>query len=305
MTTDLLHSKHLSVAQMALAAALHCCFATIAAAGQPDPVRLAQDSGAPAAAEPAKGAASQPAAPAAAKPAPKPGPEERDCKTCPVVVVLPDGNAIGKFHVTRGEFAVFAKETRFAGKGCYRNNGENWFKDENANWQKPGYDQTDRHPVVCVNYDDATAYVEWLAKKTGKKYRLPSLEESIAAEVAKGKYWWGDSEADMCQYANVGDKAYKEAFPTDPRPNIPCNDGYKFTAPVGSFRPNALGLYDMVGNVWQWTNSCMNGDCANAVFRGGGWNDLPASTFTAENSYGDRVIVRSHGLGFRVYRTKE
>ena len=235
-----------------------------------------------------------------------PGKTFQDCANCPMMVTLADGTAIGKFTVTRGEFAAFANETKFEGKGCYQiqPNGKDWLLGENADWTSPGFTQTDRHPVVCVSWNDATHYVEWLSKKTGREYRLPTLEESVAAAVAGGadEFAFGSDPATICQFSNVGDASYSKAHPNDSRPHQACNDNFAYTAPVGSFKPNKLGLYDMTGNVWQWTNSCMKGDCSNAIFRGGGWNDTDLENFRVRHSWGDRVQVRSVGLGFRVLR---
>jgi formylglycine-generating enzyme len=230
----------------------------------------------------------------------------QDCTNCPQMVTLPDGSAIGKFDITRAEFSEFADQTNFRGKGCYQiqPNGRDWLLNENADWRSPGFPQTDRHPVVCVSWNDATSYVDWLRKKTGGRYRLPTLEESVTAALAgeNTELVWGNEPATACQYANVGDVSYSKAFPTDSRKFQPCNDGYGYTSPVGSFKPNKFGLYDMSGNVWQWTNSCQKGDCSNALFRGGGWNDTDIENFRIRHSWGDRIQVRSEGLGFRVFR---
>ena len=258
------------------------------------------------AAAPATGWAQQPPAADAPPKTAEPGKSLQDCPTCPVMITLPDGTAIGKFPVTRGEFAAFARETRFQGKGCYysKASGTEWAKNDRADWSAPGFAQTDRHPVVCVSWNDANAYADWLSKKAGHLYRLPSLEESAAAALAgqKGEFWWGDDAGQICDYANVADRSYARQFPADKRQIVPCSDGNAYTAPVGSLKPNAYGLYDMSGNVWQWTNSCLKGDCGNAVFRGGGWNDADLEQFRMRHSWGDRIAVRSWALGFRILR---
>lgn len=240
-------------------------------------------------------------APASAEPAGPPK-VEQDCPTCPKVVILQNGLGFGQFPVTRAEFAAFARETKFKTQpGCYRNKGTSWFKDEKASWANPGFPQTDSHPVVCVSWEDATAYAEWLSKKTKKTYRLATREEHLAAAAPAGEYWWGTSADELCANANVGDVSYVTVT-KDPRPGPACNDGYPYTSPVGSFRPNRNGIYDLNGNVWQWTNSCMKGDCNNAVFRGGAFNDTELSNFKIEFSWGDRIVVRSFALGFRIVR---
>jgi sulfatase modifying factor 1 len=230
--------------------------------------------------------------------------EFRDCKTCPVMVELPTGAAMGKFPITRGEYREFAKATKLESDGCILRVGKDRSEDPKASWLKPGFKQTDDHPVVCVNWLEATSYTEWLSEKTGKKYRLPTFEESSEAEAggAKSTYWWGSSFDNVCQFANVADAKYKAAFPADTQSTQSCNDGYAYTSPVGSFPANGWGLTDMSGNVWNWTNSCLKGDCANAIFRGAGW-DVPGPEFyTAPSYYGDRILLRNDVIGFRVLR---
>ncbi|MCQ0986588.1 formylglycine-generating enzyme family protein [Jiella marina] len=229
--------------------------------------------------------------------------EYQDCPTCPVMVKMDSGPDFAKFAVTRDQFAEFAATQDPYEKGCFRWRDTGWFRDEEATWDQPGFEQTGDHPVVCVSWLDATAYAEWLSEKTGQLYRLPSVEESIAAASAGAttKYIWGDDADGACLYANVGDQSLKGPYP-QAKQYIGCDDGYVHTAPVGSFKPNALGLYDVYGNSWEWTNSCLKGDCANAIFRGGAWNDIWQNQFEVGYSFGDRIVVRSGGLGFRVVR---
>ena len=257
----------------------------------PEGLILLPDAGAGAAATPGGGA---------------PGSEFQDCPECPVMVVLPDGSAIGKYPVTRGEFAAFATATGFEGKGCNQRAGNTWTKVADSDWATPGYPQTDRDPVVCVSWLEANTYGEWLSEKTGKLYRLPTFEELQAAAIGggAGEFWWGDDAAEVCKYANVADQSFLKAHPDDPRPMAACDDGFPNTAPVGSFAPNGYGLYDVSGNVWQWTNSCPKGDCSHGVFRGGAFSGAVADLKSA-HSWGDRVIIRSFALGFRVLRSAQ
>jgi formylglycine-generating enzyme required for sulfatase activity len=257
----------------------------------------------------------QPSASEAAAPPGPVGPNEfRDCPdVCPVMVRVPAGTfqmgdasaaaphdqhpvraitlrafAVGKFEVTHGEYAAFVDASGYkptAGCMTDRRGGRGWGFDPEASWLDPGYAYTDRHPAVCLNWADANAYVAWLSSKTGKAYRLLSEAEWEYADRAgtTTRFWWGDKAEDMCANTNGGDLAMQRHFTSWPPVN--CDDGYVFTAPAGSFRANAFGLYDMAGNVWEWTADCYapygvqptdgraypGGDCGNRVLRGGSW----------------------------------
>jgi formylglycine-generating enzyme required for sulfatase activity len=217
------------------------------------------------------------------------------------VVTIPRPFAVGKFHVTVDQFGVFARETGFtAHSGC--------------NWRSPGFTQEGSHPVVCVSWDDANAYANWLAKKTGKPYRLPSEAEweyAARGRTSPGAYprfWFGDDEKDLCRYGNFHDQKAGNS-------GAPCNDGYDYTSPVGHYQPNAFGLYDMFGNAWQWTADCWHGNYDGAprdgtawttggcgdgrVVRGGSWVNGPRILRAAV-----RVRVTNTNVnGFRVART--
>lgn len=230
--------------------------------------------------------------------------ELRDCPDCPVMVETPAGLTIGKFPVTRGEFRVFAEATGFKGQGCYLRGPNKRQLVAEADWLAPGYEQADDHPVVCVSWLDAGAYAEWLSETTGRTYRLPTFEESAAAAAAGAvtEYWWGAAFDTVCQHANAADAQFRVAYPVDERDILSCDDGYAHTSPVTAFPPNAWGLHDMAGNVWNWTNSCLKGDCANGVFRGAGW-DVPApNLFKLAHSFGDRIMLRNDVIGFRLLR---
>jgi formylglycine-generating enzyme required for sulfatase activity len=129
-----------------------------------------------------------------------------------------------------------------------------WEIKKGAYWDNPGFNQIDRHPVTCVSWNDAQAFIKWLNKKTGSSYRLPSEAEwEYAARAGtKTARFWGDDPNDACSYANVADQTKSPDGKFQWSDIHECTDGYWFTAPVGSFRSNAFGLYDMLGNVSEW-----------------------------------------------------
>ena len=253
----------------------------------------------------------------------------RDCSVCPVMVKLSPGSflmgtaaaasdsetnserstddeqpqhsvtfkkpfALGKYPVTRREFAAFVRETHHDPRGCFlpppSNDVPKVVLTQGLSWRNPGFAQTERDPVVCLSFDDATRYARWLSRKTGKSYRLPSESEWEYAARAGTKIqrYWSGGNARACHFANVLDLAAAKAFKIDKSDNafFPCYDGYIYTAPVGSFPPNAFGLYDMLGNVYQWTADCYtsdykrqpddeNGKCYKRVLRGGSYANSP------------------------------
>jgi len=225
--------------------------------------------------------------------------------------------AVGKYPVTKGEFARFVAETGF-------NPGESCFNFEpgdqprpGRNFAKTGVDQTIDDPAVCQNEVNAQAYVNWLSRKTGHAYRLLSEAEFEYAARAgtTTRYWWGDDPAVACTYANGADQDTKAQFPKMTAAD--CHDGYATFAPVGSFKPNAFGLYDMAGNAWSILADCWNpsydgapndgspnlsGPCARRSLRGGPWLQNPISFRSAMRGSYD---VGGHfiGHGFRVART--
>ena len=175
-----------------------------------------------------------------------------------------------------------------------------------------------RRPAINVNWTQAIGYAKWLSDKTGKPYRLLSEAEweyaaRAGSELAR---FWGSSPGRACEYANLydvtGKAKYKftwEAFT--------CDDGYPATAPVGAFKPNAFGLYDMLGNVWEWVEDCYygtydgapangqvwsTGECSRRVVRGGSWDLRPALVRSAKRGRAE-PSGRYFNLGFRVART--
>ena len=204
------------------------------------------------------------------------------------LVTLANPFAVGKFEVTFDEWDA-----------CVRDGPCAEVKDQ-------GFGRG-RRPAINVNWTRAFGYAWWLAEKTGKKYRLLSEAEwEYAARAGSEQAWfWGSSPEQVCEYGNVNDRQFT------------CDDGYRVTAPVGSFKPNAFGLYDMAGNVEEWVGDCYNrsydaarangqvwskGVCFLRANRGGSWNRDPpglrsASRNSLDPSKGDST------LGFRVART--
>jgi formylglycine-generating enzyme required for sulfatase activity len=279
-----------------------------------------------------------------------PGTSFRDCPDCPEMVVAPPGSfsmgapdgsygpnidtgyvhrvtisapfALGRYAVTRGEYAVFVRETqRPDPDDCYvwSTRINNWTDGPGRSWRHPGFVQSDRDPVVCVSSDDAKDYIRWLNRKVAGAddgpYRLPLDEEwEYAARAGTtSKYYWGEEASRrMANFGSVGTHPY--------RPAAIGPDRWLHTSPVGSFPPNAFGLYDMAGNVTELTGSCMNdayppdkhsGKCKtgfltnndDAVFtRGGSWLDPPPYVGVAARAWVEQG-ARTTVVGFRVLRS--
>lgn len=181
----------------------------------------------------------------------------------PVHEVCVDDFSMGKNLVTVGEFRAFVTATGYKteaekGLGCgiwHFDARQRSFVEMDKNWRNPGITQDDRHPVVCVTWQDAAAYADWLAKTSGIPLRLATEAEYEYAARSGGKnyeYAWGNGPVS----ANVYDETAMRAFTIKSKPEPVLyrgyDDGYPYTSPVGSFKPNELGLYDMAGNVCAW-----------------------------------------------------
>jgi len=231
--------------------------------------------------------------------------------------------AVAKFDVTRSEYAQFVVETgRPDPDSCLAVSPAADFIATSGNWRHaPGFPQTGKDPVVCVSWDDAQAYVAWLSAKTGHVYRLlTEAEWEYAARAGTTTARYGsDNPAELCRYTNVGDLDYSEQHPgdSDSTVNRACRDGYAFTSPVGRFPPNQFGLYDMLGDVLEWTADCWNanyngaptdgtawpsGDCGRRVVRGASW-DAGLSVSRSAMRRGVPTSTRITSVGFRVART--
>ena len=250
----------------------------------------------------------------------EPGHRFRDCDGtwCPEMVVVPAGSfmmgsppgeegrkdyegpvhrvriagpiAVGRYEVTRGEFGRFVRETgHSAGKACWNWKAGEWEMRTDWSWRYPGFSQTDAHPVACLRWEDANAYVRWLSTKTGKRYRL--LSESEWEYVARAGtrtpfHYGGTISTDQANYHGL--YLYGSGRAGQYR---------KQTVPVGSFPPNAFGLHDLHGNVLEFVEDCwhdsyagapgngrawtVGGDCKIRVTRGGSWHSSPRQVRSA------------------------
>lgn len=282
-----------------------------------------------------------------------------DCPECPDMVVVPSGTflmgspaneqghydeegpqrlvkirtfAVGKYDVTRGQWQDFLKATHHAtSKGCdYSLLPKE--REANASWSNLGFAQDDSQPVVCVSWDDAHDYAQWLTETSSHTYRLlTEAEWEYAARAGTATpYPWGATASH--EYANYGGDDHAGYGVASGR------DKWVATSPVGSFPPNAFGLFDMHGNVMTWVEDCfsntyaglptdgsayavaspiqatgyfafMNGtnSCSYRILRGGCWGDTPAMIRSASRNLAPALgqalaTYRSSGLGIRVAR---
>ncbi len=278
----------------------------------------------------------------------------RDCPNCPELVVVPSGTflmgneksweespahmvtipqplAVGRYEVTFAEWSACVAEG-----GCQ------------GHRPKDGGFGRGNRPVINVSWSDGQNYVHWLSQKTGKPYRLLSEAEweYAARSGTQTPYFWGNSEKRevVCTYANVlpcskvvpGQRAVvvkrktesaagtdRQTKKTESQVQGIGTTPRKGPKPVGSFRPNAFGLFDMIGNVEEWTADCWNrnydgaptdgrawqqGDCQMHVIRGGSWKDdskgvLKDFTSTTREQVWDNISWRENYIGFRVVRS--
>jgi formylglycine-generating enzyme required for sulfatase activity len=256
----------------------------------------------------------------------KPGATFKDCPTCPEMVVIPPGRltmgfeggeperfegpvrqvaigtsfAAGKYEVTNAQYRAFADETKRPTTGnCNVFDGKTTSPVKDGTWRDPQYGRPikDNEPVVCVTWTDAKAYVDWLAKKTGKPYRLLTEAEweYIARAGTIGTYAWGEDPAGGCAVANIYDRR-GEKENKRPVEAVPCDDGFGGVAPVGSLKANAFGLHDIIGNVWEWTQDCYVMPYAAAP--------LDGSAYEKQGAACDRRAVRGGSWSSALFRQR-
>jgi formylglycine-generating enzyme len=172
---------------------------------------------------------------------------------------------MGIFHVTRGQFSRFIEESHYRpdserrsppGAVGWNSDVRKYLFEARFSWRYNGFKQTDDHPVVNVSWNDAVAFCNWLGKKEGAKYRLPTEAEwEYACRAGTNtRFSTGDDPEKLATVANVADAAFQREFPFQfgGHHTINADDGYVFTSPVGIYKPNAFGLYDMHGNASEW-----------------------------------------------------
>lgn len=226
-------------------------------------------------------------------------------------------------EVTRGQFAQFARAQNFAaapsdpGGAGFNPNTKRLEEGPQYTWSNTGFPQTDEHPVVNVSYFDAVDFCTWLSKKEGRQYRLPTEAEweyACRAGTTSPYYNGSDREA-LADIGNVADGTAQAAMSNSSKWTcIAARDGHVFTAPVGQFKPNPFGLYDMTGNVWEWCSDWYAeryyrnsppadppGEASGQVrvMRGGSWFLSAAFCRSATRNQGPPEF-RYFNIGFRV-----
>ena len=229
---------------------------------------------------------------------------------------------LARHPVTVAEFARFMEETGHPiPPGAFGwVSGEGFKQDDKFSWRDPGFAQEPDHPVTCVAPADADAYVKWLVDTTGKLYRLPTEAEweyACRAGTTTARFWGNDRDSAR-RFANVADLSLARDFKAKPDPErfFQHDDGYPFTSPVGAFAANPWGLFDMLGNVWEWTaddwvesyeGAPVDGSARTTtgsnrlrVLRGGSWDDNPWNVHSGSRV---RSYDRDTVAGFRLART--
>lgn len=225
---------------------------------------------------------------------------EGDPNERPVHEVCLSDFYLGKFEVTNAQYKKFRSMHTSGKQG-----------DKNLD--------KDNLPVVNVSWEDANGFAKWLSEKSGETYRLPSEAQWEYATRAGSRQsrFWGNNPDEACNYANVADLTAKKERPS--WTSFHCDDGYLAASPVGSFQPNDFGLYDTLGNVWEWCRDVYNSEAYSKlpkqdpvyagqgeyrVMRGGGWSNGPLGI---RNSHrvGLSPNFGHHSLGFRLVKTTE
>lgn len=244
-------------------------------------------------------------------------------------VTLTDDFYIGQCEITRGQFRRFVEDANYTTDTEATDGGYGWNeelkkfegRDRKYSWKNYGVSsETDEHPVTNITRNDARRFCEWLAQRDDGKIRLREVRLPGEAEWEfacragnSSRFSFGDEDRRLTEFANVADETWAEAFSKSSE--IPTKDGHAFSAPVGQFQPNAFGLYDMHGNVWEWVEDyygkysalpkqrnsiqSVNQGQARPVMRGGAWYVSPGACRCA-NRWLVGIGGRYGSGGFRV-----
>jgi formylglycine-generating enzyme required for sulfatase activity len=279
---------------------------------------------------------------------PHPGESLRDCdQNCPRMVVLPAGRfqmgspdseagrstderqrtvyfpkpfALSVYPITRREFKAFIDATGWRpSAGCIDSSHVPGVKA--VDYMQPGFAQSDDDPVVCISFDDARAYADWIGKMShhpGYRVATEAEWEYAARAGTQSTYPWGSSEADACTHGNFGDASFQRSLMGARIASDLCDDRFAFTSPVHAFPPNAWGLSDVLGNVREWTEGCshpgngaldgsrwLEGCHRYAVMRGAGFATRLGSSYVriARRTPAPRNVQAVNELGFRLARS--
>ena len=248
---------------------------------------------------------------------------------------------LGVFEVTLEQFEEFVMATNYTTTAEQEEDGGFGWKDglwvqhPDYNWRNIGFAQQPDHPVNNISWEDAKEFCRWISTKEGATFRLPTEAEWEYACRAGTTTWFccGDRDESLKRFANIADQSLgsKSDFVTWGRS---WDDGFPFTAPVGRFEPNSLGIFDMHGNAWEWCQDWYGRDYYKDsaekdpvgprvatlikqeaerarkldrkprrqyhVFRGGGWDNYPGFVRCADRYSSHSPTIRSQWAGFRV-----
>ncbi len=283
----------------------------------------------------------------------QPGERFQDCRDCPKMVALPTGTfnmgwrdpdrkrhqyalpirkmainkkiAIGVYEITVGQYDAFIKDAGHdPGNLCWTYEKGRGKHRRGRTYAKNGFKSGKDYPAACINWFDAKAYVKWLNQQVpGGTYRLPTEAEWEYAARATGKLRWhyGDTEKFLCQFSNHAAAESKVKWR-----NKLCRDGVSYLARVGYFKSNQWGVYDMYGNVAEWTEDCThydykgapqdssvpwtlvggpnNGTCNDRIHRGGSWLQSGGTVSSGARQF-TKASERQVTIGFRVVKELE
>ncbi|MDY0360488.1 MAG: SUMF1/EgtB/PvdO family nonheme iron enzyme [Desulforegulaceae bacterium] len=234
----------------------------------------------------------------------------------PLSKIKIDEFMISENEVRVKDFSIFVSETNYLTSAekegysyVYSGLTGNWEKKKGISWKNPGFEQTDNHPVVHVSFFDAREFADWLDRKN-KKYKIRLVKENEWEFAAKKGML--KKQTNICNIANCADESARQRFSGWKISS--CNDGHIFTSPVKSFLPDGLGLYDMIGNVWEWCdseykpyitpkNSTIYGKNKNVVIKGGSFYSKPEFLRASAREHLSSGTKRAYDIGFRLALT--